>query len=149
MQSAGALPVWAQACFTDHNGPAVPPVHGQVGSVQEEDHEQGVAHIVEHLAFNATDRFQNHELVRFLESIGAQFGACQNATTSSDETIYELIVPTVSSSSSSSSDKGGGKGAGRSAQRDAPAEAPATGQETLALLQQALDVLAQFAVSIR
>lgn len=59
----------------------------------EEEGERGVAHIVEHLAFSATSRFENHELVCFLESIGAPFGACQNAYTSADETVYELMVP--------------------------------------------------------
>jgi predicted Zn-dependent peptidase len=62
-------------------------------SVVEEEDERGVAHIVEHLAFSATSRYTNHDIVKFLESIGAEFGACQNALTSSDETIYELLVP--------------------------------------------------------
>ncbi|KAJ7536029.1 hypothetical protein O6H91_12G054400 [Diphasiastrum complanatum] len=65
----------------------------KVGSVLEEDEERGVAHIVEHLAFSATRRYTNHDIVRFLESIGAEFGACQNASTSPDETIYELLIP--------------------------------------------------------
>lgn len=54
---------------------------------------RGVAHVVEHLAFNATERFDNHAIVQFLETIGAAFGPCQNAYTSSDETVYELLVP--------------------------------------------------------
>jgi len=61
--------------------------------VVEEEDERGVALIVEHLAFSATSRYTNHDIVKFLESIGAEFGACQNALTSSDETIYELLVP--------------------------------------------------------
>uniref|UniRef100_A0A0D6R038 Peptidase M16 N-terminal domain-containing protein n=1 Tax=Araucaria cunninghamii TaxID=56994 RepID=A0A0D6R038_ARACU len=65
----------------------------KVGSVLEEEEERGVAHIVEHLAFSATKKYTNHDIVRFLESIGAEFGACQNASTSADETIYELLVP--------------------------------------------------------
>ncbi|OEL21818.1 Zinc protease PQQL-like [Dichanthelium oligosanthes] len=65
----------------------------KVGSVVEEEDERGVAHIVEHLAFSATSRYTNHDIIKFLESIGAEFGACQNALTSSDETIYELLVP--------------------------------------------------------
>lgn len=65
----------------------------RVGSVLEEEEERGVAHIVEHLAFSATKRYTNHDIVKFLESIGAEFGACQNASTSPDETIYELLVP--------------------------------------------------------
>ena len=64
-----------------------------VGSAVEEEDERGVAHIVEHLAFSATEKFSNHDLVKFLESIGAEFGACQNAYTSADETCYELLVP--------------------------------------------------------
>ena len=37
--------------------------------------------------------YTNHDIVRFLESIGAEFGACQNAHTSFDETVYELLLP--------------------------------------------------------
>ncbi|KAL8039469.1 hypothetical protein ABFS82_10G042000 [Erythranthe guttata] len=65
----------------------------KVGSVLEEEEERGVAHIVEHLAFSATKKYSNHDIVKFLESIGAEFGACQNAMTSADETVYELFVP--------------------------------------------------------
>ncbi|XP_039004859.1 zinc protease PQQL-like [Hibiscus syriacus] len=65
----------------------------KVGSVLEEENERGVAHMVEHLAFSATRRYTNHDIVKFLESIGAEFGACQNAVTSTDETVYELFVP--------------------------------------------------------
>ncbi|KAG6556881.1 hypothetical protein Mapa_001461 [Marchantia paleacea] len=65
----------------------------RVGSVLEEEDERGVAHILEHLAFSATKQYTNHDIVRFLESVGAEFGACQNASTSPDETIYELFVP--------------------------------------------------------
>lgn len=59
----------------------------------EEEIERGVAHIVEHLAFSATQKYTNHDIVRFLESIGAEFGACQNAVTSADDTVYELFIP--------------------------------------------------------
>ncbi|OIT04261.1 PREDICTED: zinc protease PQQL-like [Nicotiana attenuata] len=65
----------------------------KAGSVLEEEEERGVAHIVEHLAFSATEKYTNHDIVKFLESIGAEFGACQNAMTSADETVYELFVP--------------------------------------------------------
>lgn len=65
----------------------------KAGSVLEEEDERGVAHIVEHLAFNATTKYTNHDIVKFLESIGAEFGACQNAMTSADDTVYELVVP--------------------------------------------------------
>lgn len=62
-------------------------------SVLEDEDQRGVAHIVEHLAFSATTRYTNHDIVKFLESIGAEFGPCQNAMTTADETIYELFVP--------------------------------------------------------
>ncbi|KAK3250341.1 hypothetical protein CYMTET_40280 [Cymbomonas tetramitiformis] len=65
----------------------------KVGSVSEEEEERGLAHIVEHLAFSGTENFTNHDIVKFLESIGAEFGACQNAYTSADETVYELMLP--------------------------------------------------------
>ena len=65
--------------------------HGR--SVLEEEDERGVAHIVEHLAFSATKKYSNHDIIKFLESIGAEFGACQNAVTSADDTVYELFVP--------------------------------------------------------
>ncbi|KAL8039560.1 hypothetical protein ABFX02_10G043800 [Erythranthe guttata] len=64
-----------------------------VGSILEEEEERGVAHIVEHLAFSATKNYTNHDIVKFVESIGAEFGPCQNASTTEDETIYELFVP--------------------------------------------------------
>ncbi|MCL7027270.1 hypothetical protein MKW94_023898 [Papaver nudicaule] len=62
-------------------------------SVVEEEEERGVAHIVEHLAFSATKKYTNHDIVKFLEGAGAEFGACQNASTSADDTIYEFLVP--------------------------------------------------------
>lgn len=64
------------------------------GSLVEEDHERGIAHIIEHLGFSATKSYENHEIVKFLESIGAPFGACQNAYTTFDRTVYTLHVPT-------------------------------------------------------
>lgn len=63
----------------------------KVGSVLEEDAEHGLSHILEHLAFSATESFQRHDVVKFLESIGASFGACTNAYTSYDETVFELF----------------------------------------------------------
>ncbi|XVF49053.1 hypothetical protein PTKIN_Ptkin03bG0238000 [Pterospermum kingtungense] len=62
-------------------------------SVAEEELERGVARIVEHHAFSATKKYTNHNIVKFLESIGAEFGPCHNAHTSFNETVYELFVP--------------------------------------------------------
>ena len=39
-------------------------------------------------------KYANHDLIKYLESIGAEFGACQNAYTSTDDTVYEFMVPT-------------------------------------------------------
>ena len=64
------------------------------GSILEEDHQQGIAHFTEHMAFNGTKRFPKQELVNYLESIGLKFGPDLNAFTSFDMTVYMLQVPT-------------------------------------------------------
>ncbi len=64
------------------------------GSVLEDDDQRGLAHFVEHMAFNGTEHFEKQELVSYLESIGMQFGPSINAFTSFDETVYILRVPT-------------------------------------------------------
>jgi zinc protease len=66
----------------------------QAGSVLEEDDQRGLAHFLEHMAFNGSANFKPGELVSYLESIGARFGADANAYTSFDETVYMLEVPT-------------------------------------------------------
>ncbi len=65
-----------------------------VGSVLEEEDQQGLAHFAEHMAFNGTEHFAKQELVDYLESIGMDFGPDLNAITSFDETVYMLTVPT-------------------------------------------------------
>ena len=64
------------------------------GSLLEDDDQQGVAHFVEHMAFNGTKNFEKNEIVSFLQSIGVEFGADLNAYTSFDETVYILPIPT-------------------------------------------------------
>jgi zinc protease len=64
------------------------------GSVLEDDDQQGLAHFVEHMAFNGTKHFAKQELVKFMESIGMRFGPSLNAFTSFDETVYMLTIPT-------------------------------------------------------
>jgi len=66
----------------------------KAGSIDEDDDQRGLAHVLEHMAFNGTAHFKPGELVSYLESIGAQFGAHVNAYTSFDETVYMLDVPT-------------------------------------------------------
>ncbi len=64
------------------------------GSILEDDDQQGLAHFVEHMAFNGTKNFPKQEIVTFMESIGMRFGPSVNAFTSFDETVYMLQVPT-------------------------------------------------------
>jgi len=64
------------------------------GSILESDRQLGVAHFVEHMAFNGTRRFPKASLVNFLERVGVKFGPDLNAYTSFDETVYMLRVPT-------------------------------------------------------
>src|SRR5450432_1725920 len=66
------------------------------GSALEDSTQRGLAHMVEHMAFSGTTHFKKQELVDYLESTGVRFGADLNASTSFDETIYELTVPTDS-----------------------------------------------------
>ena len=63
------------------------------GSILEDDDQLGLAHFVEHMAFNGTRNFEKQALVNYLESIGMQFGPHINAYTSFDETVYMLRVP--------------------------------------------------------
>ena len=64
------------------------------GSTLEDDDQQGLAHLVEHMAFNGTRHFPKNEIISFMESVGMRFGADVNAYTSFDETVYMLTVPT-------------------------------------------------------
>ena len=64
------------------------------GAVLEDDDQVGLAHFVEHMAFNGTRNFPKGEMVKFLESTGMRFGPSINASTSHDQTIYMLQVPT-------------------------------------------------------
>ena len=63
----------------------------RVGSMQEEDSQRGLAHFLEHIAFNGTKHFPGKGIDHFLEGIGASFGSNINAYTSFDETVYTLI----------------------------------------------------------
>jgi zinc protease len=64
------------------------------GSILEDDDQQGLAHFMEHMAFNGTKNFKKNDLVSFLQSIGVEFGADLNAYTGFDETVYILPIPT-------------------------------------------------------
>ncbi|HEU4588189.1 MAG TPA: pitrilysin family protein, partial [Gemmatimonadales bacterium] len=66
------------------------------GSILEDPDQRGLAHFVEHMAFNGTTHFPKLELVNFLERSGMRFGAHLNASTTFDETVYRLAIPTDS-----------------------------------------------------
>lgn len=65
----------------------------QAGSNMEEEDQRGIAHLLEHMAFNGSKNFEAQELVNYFETIGMNFGADVNAYTSFDETVYMLEVP--------------------------------------------------------
>jgi len=61
-----------------------------VGSVLENDNQQGLAHFLEHMAFNGTDNFPDKGITDKLEKHGAAFGKDINAYTSFEETVYNM-----------------------------------------------------------
>lgn len=65
-----------------------------VGSILEDDDQQGLAHFMEHMNFNGTKNFPKNELVNYLQKAGVRFGADLNAHTGTDETVYKLPIST-------------------------------------------------------
>nr|WP_294896874.1 insulinase family protein [uncultured Pedobacter sp.] len=68
----------------------------KVGSILENDDQQGLAHFTEHMAFNGTRDFPKNELVSYLQKAGVRFGADLNAYTGFNQTVYQLPLPTDS-----------------------------------------------------
>ncbi|MBB6482452.1 M16 family metallopeptidase [Spirochaeta isovalerica] len=66
----------------------------KAGSVLEDEDQRGLAHFVEHMAFNGTDEYSKNDLIAYLQSLGLEFGPDINAHTSFDETVYKLQVRT-------------------------------------------------------
>ena len=62
----------------------------RVGSIQEDDSQQGLAHFLEHMAFNGSEHFPNGKMLEYLQTIGVQFGRSLNAYTSIDRTVYYI-----------------------------------------------------------
>ncbi len=63
------------------------------GSLMETDEQQGLAHFIEHMAFNGTTNFPAGEMVEYFQRLGMSFGGDTNAHTSFDETVYKLELP--------------------------------------------------------
>jgi zinc protease len=62
----------------------------KVGSILEEDNQRGLAHFLEHMAFNGSKHFPENRLVKYLETIGVKFGTNLNAYTGFDNTVYYI-----------------------------------------------------------
>lgn len=68
----------------------------RVGSILEDEDQRGLAHFLEHMAFNGTKNFPGKSMLNYLETNGVKFGTNVNAYTSFDETVYNLsAVPTL------------------------------------------------------
>ena len=62
----------------------------KVGAVQENDDQRGLAHFLEHMAFNGSTNFPGNSLIKYCEKIGVKFGQNLNAYTAADETVYNI-----------------------------------------------------------
>lgn len=71
----------------------------KVGSLEENEDQRGLAHFLEHMAFNGSDHFKGNDLIEWCRSKGIEFGGDLNAYTSIDQTVYNINnVPTESQS---------------------------------------------------
>ena len=68
-------------------------LHVATGSLNETDRTRGLAHYLEHMAFNGSANFPPGSVVPFFQSLGLAFGRDQNAFTSFDQTTYQLTLP--------------------------------------------------------
>jgi zinc protease len=68
-------------------------LHVATGSLNESERQRGIAHFVEHMAFNGSVNFPPGSVINFFQSLGLTFGVHQNAFTSFDQTVYQLALP--------------------------------------------------------
>ena len=66
----------------------------KAGSVMEEENQLGLAHLLEHMAFNGSTNYPKNALDKFMSSIGLDLGSHYNATTGHLKTVYEYEIPT-------------------------------------------------------
>ena len=67
----------------------------RVGAIQEDDNQRGLAHFLEHMAFNGSEHYPDSALLEYTRSLGVEFGSNLNAFTSIDKTVYRICdVPT-------------------------------------------------------
>ena len=62
----------------------------RVGSINEDDNQRGLAHFLEHMAFNGSEHFAGNGIIDYTRTLGVQFGRNLNAYTSTDETVYNI-----------------------------------------------------------
>ncbi len=65
----------------------------KVGSVYENENQRGIAHFLEHMAFNGSKHFPAANVVEFFQKLGMDFGGDTNASTGFDRTVYQLELP--------------------------------------------------------
>ncbi|HSR53497.1 MAG TPA: insulinase family protein [Acidobacteriota bacterium] len=68
-------------------------MHVAVGSLAEEEDERGMAHFLEHMAFNGTRNFPPGTLIEWFQEHGMSYGADSNASTGFEATIYQIDLP--------------------------------------------------------
>ena len=62
----------------------------RVGSLQEEESQRGLAHFLEHMAFNGTKNYPGNGVIDYTRSLGVEFGRDLNAYTGVDQTVYNI-----------------------------------------------------------
>ena len=62
----------------------------RVGSLQEEENQRGLAHFLEHMAFNGSEHFKGNGIIDFARSLGLSFGGDLNAETGMYSTVYRI-----------------------------------------------------------
>jgi len=65
------------------------------GSLYEKDNQQGLAHFLEHMAFNGSAHYPPGTLIEFFQRMGMNFGGDTNASTEFDHTTYQIELPNV------------------------------------------------------
>lgn len=67
----------------------------RVGAIQENENQRGLAHFLEHMAFNGSEHFPDSTILDYTRNLGVEFGSDLNAYTSIDQTVYRICdVPT-------------------------------------------------------
>src|SRR5215470_9288080 len=92
----GALPNGLRYIIRPHKNPEGRVsvwLHVSTGSLNETDATRGLAHYLEHMAFNGSKNFPPGAVIPFFQSLGLAFGRDQNAFTSFDQTTYQLALP--------------------------------------------------------